>query len=218
MKTYMRKPVQAGFTVVELLVVITIIALLFALTIGAFTYAQRSAARSRTTVAMNAIKSGLERYSTEFGEYPTPQNAGDTIAVGNKTYEVGAAAMLYQVLSGDGYDNIAIAEPPVDAGPASSNGSIDDKESKYVMITDMPKEIYVYEATSNRGYMVDGFGKPFQYEKANPANSGAGANTVNPTYDLWSYGEDEENITARSIDTLTAGPLKDASQKWIKNW
>lgn len=216
MKTPMRKPVQAGFTVVELLVVITIIAMLFALTIGAFTYAQRSAARSRSTVAMNAMKSGLERYATEFGEYPTPQNAGDSVAVGNQTYEVGGAAMLYQVLSGDGYDNIAMAEPPTDGGPPNSDGSLDEKESKYVMVTDMPKEIW----TNNGGrfYMIDGFGKPFQYEKANPANTGGSANTVNPTYDLWSYGEDEENLTARSVDTLNAGPVKDASQKWIKNW
>lgn len=215
MKSHLRQPRRTGFTVIELLVVITIIALLFALTIGGFTFAQRSAARSRTTVAMNAMKSALERYNSEFGEYPSPQNPGDTIAVGDKTYEVGAAAMLYQALSGDGYDNIQIAQAPQDAGEASSNGSLEEKESKNVMLTDMPKEIWANK--DGRYYMIDGFGKPFQYTKAATA-SASDKTTVNTTYDLWSYGEDEENTGARSIETLTAGPVKDASQKWIKNW
>lgn len=217
MKSHLRqRPARAGFTVIELLVVITIIALLFALTIGGFTYAQRSAARSRTTVAMNAMKSALERYNTEFGEYPSPQNPGDTVAVGDKAYEVGSAAMLYQALSGDGYNNIQIAEVSQDAGDANSDGSLDEKESKNVMLTDMPKEMWTNK--DGRYYMVDGFGKPFQYVKAVAATSGEDATTINTTYDLWSYGEDEENTGARSIETLSAGPVKDASLKWIKNW
>lgn len=216
MKSHLRQPRRAAFTVMELLVVVTIIALLFALTIGGFTYAQKSAARSRTTVAMNAMKSALERYNTEFGEYPTPQNPGDTTAIGSKSYEVGAAAMLYQALSGDGYDNIQIAQPPSDAGPAASDGEVDERESKNVMLTDMPKEIWVNK--DGRYYIIDGFGKPFQYSKANPQGSGQEKTAINTTYDLWSYGEDEENTGARSIDTLTAGPVKDASLKWIKNW
>lgn len=211
-----KKPLRAGFTVIELLVVITIIALLFALTVGGYTYAQRSAARNRTTVAMNAIKSGLERYFNEFGEYPTPQNPEDSIAVGPRTYRVGGAAMLYQALSGDGYDAIQMATTPTNAGEAMSNGSLEEQESKNVMLTDMPKEIWVKK--DGRFYMVDGFGNPFQYEKAKQAVSGSDPSTVNTTYDLWSYGEDEENTSALSTDTLTAGTVKDASQKWVKNW
>lgn len=216
MKSHLRKTAPAGFTVIELLVVITIIALLFALTVGGFTYAQRAAARNRTTVAMSAISSGLERYRKEFGEYPAPQNPGDSIAIADKTYEVGAATMLYQALSGDGYDNIVIAQAPADAGQATSNGSLEIEESKNVMLTDMPKEMYMER--NGRYFMADGFGRPFQYVKAVPPTGGGSPQTINSTFDLWSYGEDEENITSRSIDTLTPGPVKDASVKWIKNW
>ncbi|HEY1082138.1 MAG TPA: prepilin-type N-terminal cleavage/methylation domain-containing protein [Prosthecobacter sp.] len=214
MKSHFRKPARAGFTVIELLVVITIIALLFALTIGGFTYAQKSAARSRTQAAMSAIKSSLERYNNEFGEYPTPQNPGDTVAVGSKTYEVGAAAMLYQALTGDGYDNILLAQTPTNGGEASSNGSLEEQEAKNVMFTDMPKEFYINR--DGRYFMADGFGKPFQYIKA--ADPGDSVVTINSTYDLWSYGDDEDNTSARSIDTAQPGPTKDASQRWIKNW
>ncbi len=216
MKSHSQKLGRAGFTIIELLVVITIIALLFALTVGGFTYAQRSAARNRTLGAKSAIQSALERYKNEFGEYPAPQNPGDTVAVGDKTYEVAGASMLYQALSGDGYDNILMAETPTDIGQASSDGSLDANESKNVQWTDMPKEFWINR--NGRFFMADGFGKPFQYEKAVPPNSGQDPTTINSTYDLWSYGEDEENISSRSIDTSTAGPVKDASQKWIKNW
>lgn len=215
MKSHFRKTARAGFTVVELLVVITIIALLFALTVGGFTYAQNSAARSRTTVAMNAMKSALERYRNEFGEYPAPQNPADTIDVQGKTYEVGGATMLYQALSGDGYDNIVIAQAPSSAGQSNSNGSLEEEESKNVMLTDMPKEMYINQ--NGRYFMADGFGRPFQYVKA--AGTGESPVTVNTSsYDIWSYGEDTENTGARSIETLTPGPIKDASLKWVKNW
>ncbi|MEN3939821.1 type II secretion system protein [Prosthecobacter sp. SYSU 5D2] len=216
MKSQFRKASRPGFTIVELLIVITIIALLFALTVGGFTFAQRSAARSRTTVAMNAMKSALERYRNEFGEYPAPQNPQDSIAIADKTYEVGSAAMLYQALSGDGYDNIVIAQGSPSAGEPNSNGSLEPEESKNVMLTDMPKEMWIER--DGRYFMADGFGKPFQYVKAVPAAGDQSPVTINSTYDLWSYGEDDVNITARSVDTLTPGPIKDASQKWIKNW
>jgi prepilin-type N-terminal cleavage/methylation domain-containing protein len=216
MKSRFKKHHRSGFTIVELLVVISIIALLFALTIGGFTYAQKSAARSRTSVALNAMKSGLERYHKEFGEYPAPQNPDDTISYGSKTYEVGGATMLYQALSGDGYDNIVIAQTSSNAGQASSNGSLDESESKNVMLTDMPSSIWAEQ--NGRYYMIDGFGRPFQYVKAVPTGSGRDPTTINKDYDLWSYGEDEENTTARSLDSQIPGKLKEASQKWIKNW
>ena len=53
----------------------------------------------------------------------------------------------------------------------------------------------------------------------NGQNNNASPVTVNTaTYDLWSYGEDEENINARSVETTTDNVLRNASQKWIKNW
>lgn len=213
---------RSGFTLIELLVVVTIIGLLFALTVGGFSYAQRSAARSKTSASLAAMKSGLERYKNEFGEYPEPENPGEMVSIVNKNYEVSGAAMLYQALSGDGYDYIRIASPPANAGEATSDGSLDDREAKNVMITDMPKDMWTNK--DGRYYMIDGFGRPFQYVKALPApvngqNNNAAPVTVNTaTYDLWSYGEDEENINARSIETTTDNVLRNASQKWIKNW
>lgn len=216
MKSHFPKHHRSGFTIVELLVVIAIIALLFAMTIGGFSFAQKSAARSRTTVTLRAITGGLDRYHKEFGEYPAPQNPEDTTTYGTKNYQVGGATMLYQAMRGDGYDNIVIAQTPSNAGQASSDGNLDEGESKNIMLTDMPESIWT--EMNGRFFMVDGFGRPFQYVKAVGATSGRDPVTINTSYDLWSYGEDEENTTARSIDSQSSGPLKEASSKWIKNW
>jgi hypothetical protein len=74
--------------------------------------------------------------------------------------------------------------------------------------------------------IVDGFYRPFQYIKAAPQNTGTAAGggggggnqqatTINTTYDLWSYGEDEININTLSIETVENEAL---ANKWIKNW
>ena len=73
--------------------------------------------------------------------------------------------------------------------------------------------------------MVDGFGHPIRYTKSSPTISFTPGQappdpvTINRgTYDMWSYGEDAENITATSLDASEDGPVKTASLKWIKNW
>lgn len=211
---------RAAFTLIELLIVVTIIALLFALTVGGFSYAQRSAARSKTAATIKAVQSALERYNTEFGEYPEPANPGDTISIRDKTYTVAGAAMLYQAMSGDGFDAIKVEVPPANAGPSQSDGNIDPNESKNIMLTDMPKE--VWRIQDGRYFMIDGFGNPLQYIRAAPQNlTGAAAvtpKTINTNYDIWSYGEDEDNTMATSLETNAGGPLKQSSEKWIKNW
>jgi len=129
--------------------------------------------------------------------------------------------MLYQALSGDGYNQIKLTQQP--KGKGESDGNIDDDEAPNVKFTDMPKAIWTNQ--DERYYMVDAFGHPYQYTKAasvnptNPSDPGNVAVTVNnATYDLWSYGADDENTTARSLDSVSSETIKQASLKWIKNW
>lgn len=193
-----------GFTLMELLVVIAILALLASLTIGAFSYAQKAAARNRTSATQAAMVSGLERYHAEFGEYPEPATPDATEDIGGKNWTIGGAAMLYQALSGDGTTMIKLANNP----NRDSNGEIDDTESANVMMSDMPKD--VWKRVGPNYFMVDGFGHPFQYTKG-----GANTDAVNPTYDLWSYGDDEQNYTE---DSKAAKLDPKNSAKWITNW
>src|SRR3954463_11926146 len=65
-----------GFTLVELLVVIFILALLSSLILAAVHMAQRSARVSKTKLQLSAISSALEQYHNDFKVYPGLANAG----------------------------------------------------------------------------------------------------------------------------------------------
>lgn len=199
-RTASRHP--AAFTLMELLVVISIIALLAAMTMGAFSYVQKAAMRNRTTATHRGIISGLENYNSEYGEFPQPTGAGGTETFHGKSYNTGSAKMLYQALTGDGSNMIMIAS----GGGAASNGRWEDGEK--MQLTDMPKEMYTFQG-QNLYMLLDGFNHPFQYTK------GGAADAVNPTYDLWSYGEDEENTKATDKGSKQSSKV---SAKWIKNF
>jgi len=201
----------------ELMVVIAIMALLATLTLMGFRFAQITAMRNRSTAFLKGISSGLENYHHEFGEYPRAKKASQTSEFGTKSYNVGGALMLYQALSGDGDSDIDIASGSLGA----SNGRVEGPEINRVMFKEMPVEMSRRDTT---GYiLVDGFGHPFQYQAPNPANKTSygiasttvSNETVNTTYDLWSYGEDDQHTNQSSLEAKKSESI---SAKWIKNW
>lgn len=221
MKIHALRRSRAGFTLVELITVVSVIVLLFALVAGAYTYADKSSKRNRTEVSIRVIRSALENYREKFGAYPTPANATEQVAIADKSYIAGGAACLYQALSGDGFNQIQGAEG---LGNPSSDGQVDANEAANVTLTDMPRELYTHN-NSSLYYMVDGFGHPIRYIKAAPTQSPVPgqpppkATTINlTTYDIWSYGEDTKHITSTGIDTQNDTTLARESAKWIKNW
>ena len=224
MKTHLHlRPVQprrvvAGFTLIELMVVIAIMALLASLTMMGFGYANRAAKRNLSQGFHRAIESGLERYFTDNGEYPEPKADGAPAEFGGKSYPTGSAQMLYQAMSGDGNSAIKIASGGGTASNGFMTGSLSDKAIGEQKMTDMPKEMWT--KLGNSIYiLIDGFGHPFQYTKGPKATRpGEKANpnqvSINNTYDLWSFGEDD--INTRSV-TLS-DKKGQQSAKWIKNW
>jgi prepilin-type N-terminal cleavage/methylation domain-containing protein len=220
---------NAGFTLAELMIVISIIVVLAALTLGGYNYAMRGSKRRTTETTMTAVASSLERYFEKFGEYPEPANAEEMIQMKpGKQYNVGGARCLYQALRGDGYDAIKGVgnSPGAGGGAAASDGNFSEEEIANVMFKDMPPTMW--RKMNGIYFMADGFFNPFQYLKAVPqvstgSGSGGGASsggssgsaTVNSTYDLWSYAEDEVNTMMKSSDTLESPAM---AAKWIKNW
>lgn len=197
----------SGFTLLQTVIVVAIIALLATLLINGSSAAPRSSKRRTTEATLNAITASLDRYFDHFGEYPEPANPDEIAEVlPGKTYRIGAAKCLYQALTGDGNDAIKGVSGE---DPSSSNRTWDDAELKQVIFKDMPSAMW--RKIGNHYLIVDGYGRPFQYIKADPAKK----NTLNTTYDLWSYGDDETHLRATSKDT-EADPTIGA--KWIKNW
>lgn len=226
------RPQTGAFTLVEMLIVLSIIAMLAAMTMGGYTYAMRSSKRRVTTGTFEAIKLALERYNAEFGEFPEPANKDQMVEfIAGKKYDVSGAACLYQALTGDGFDQIKGVSAPSgsDKSSATSDGKIEGtNEIRNKMLADVPQTIW---RKQNGNYVIiDGFARPFQYIKAAaPSTTGSGSatssnnspTTINSNYDLWSYAEDDVNITKKSIDTKQSGKSSGATNvsiKWIKNW
>lgn len=80
MKT-LRRPAPAGFTLVELLATIAIIALLIGILVPAISAARNSAKKAATNATLHAISTGLESYKTDGklgGQYPPSRSDAAT--------------------------------------------------------------------------------------------------------------------------------------------
>jgi prepilin-type N-terminal cleavage/methylation domain-containing protein len=75
--TTRNKAWRAGFTLVELLTVITIISILAAMTIGISGYVRRAQMEAKTRAKLQSIRDALEVYKLEAGKYPDVGGAQD---------------------------------------------------------------------------------------------------------------------------------------------
>jgi prepilin-type N-terminal cleavage/methylation domain-containing protein len=73
--SFLRSSARSGFTLVELLVVISIIALLAGLAFTGGTAARTAARKAQTANLLNTIKIGIASYQTEYGRLPNPEDA-----------------------------------------------------------------------------------------------------------------------------------------------
>jgi prepilin-type N-terminal cleavage/methylation domain-containing protein len=83
-----------GFTIVELLIVIVVIAILATLVIVTFTGIQQKARDSQRQTDINAVDSHLEAYYAEHGNYPTAAQMNDATWVSTNMKGLDAAALV----------------------------------------------------------------------------------------------------------------------------
>lgn len=194
MKTILRKTArpQSGFTLVELLIVMVILAILMALTFSGVSYALKSGYERKTIVQLEAIKAGLESFHADYGAYPLSEDP-----------EKGSK-ILYAALSGDtNYDGeISNADVELDW---FNNGASDKRASSYLdeLIHNEDGQQGWTEKDGNDIYIIDGFQNRIQY-LADP-NSSEMQNAPDH-YDLWSFGMDDQ----------ADGEVKE--NQWITNW
>jgi prepilin-type N-terminal cleavage/methylation domain-containing protein len=180
---------QAGFTIMELLIVITIIVVLSALTISTIGYVRKKAARSRAEAEIAALSAACESYKADNGTYPTDPAFTENVDPTASPVPKSASLYLYKTLSGDtnatlqptgkSYFNF---KPQMLFGPMDPNNNL-----------------------TGVTYIKDPFGNAYGYSTAKAVNP-AGAAGFNPTFDIWSTAGAASN-----------SPLTDQPQ-WIKNW
>ena len=185
----------AGFTLVELIVVMAIILVLAGLVLGTSGYIYNKSGRARAEAEINAMSAALENYKADNGVYPSlssgstaAPSASDSLNAQTATPSFAsyqsASAILYQNLSGDG----------------NNDGVVDTGAKAYM--TFKPNQL----STTTPYYVQDPFGYSYGYSTAGQYAVTTGntqSSGYNPTFDLWS----------------TAGSTTSTGQVgWVKNW
>ena len=167
-----RPPLQArkaesAFTVVELLVVMTIILVLAGLILASSGFVQNKGKRARAGAEIAALSAALENYRADNGVYP--RNA-KTDALKARAPEADAYAPaslhLYEQLAG------------------ASEGSRMSTAKSY--FTFKPDQLSPADQTENVTFIRDPFGNSYGYSTASQLNPADG---YNPTFDLWSMAD-----------------------------
>jgi len=199
---YRTRAVLRAFTIIELLVVITIIIILAGLILSTVGYVQKKGARSRAEAEIAAMSAALESYKADNGIYPTTANTtalDARTAISSSTYQ-SASFDLYSALTGD-------------TNGDRTTGSGDANPSAKGYISFRPNQLSPSDQTQNVQSIRDPFGNPYGYSTAaNPQANPTPATPMgyNPTFDLWS--------TADPTPTPSTSPTPTPQDRWIKNW
>jgi prepilin-type N-terminal cleavage/methylation domain-containing protein len=184
MKALPQRPGKAAFTLIELMVVITIIVILAGLVVGGMEYANLRQASEKTKVQIALLSKGIEEYKLDMGAYPG--TADNTPIAGD------VSEQLYQALFKDGYDYTNPNTPPASWTKATKIylNDLDPRNNKQGWVTTTTNA-----APGANLKIIDPWGNNYRYRK--------GTNAQNPDFDLWSCGKDGKTNTATPSTTQT---------------
>lgn len=169
---------QRGFTLVEMLAVITIIVILAAVTVGGMGYARDKQARSQARVQIDLLSNALEEYKNVNGSYPTGGNASK-----------GDSNLLYRALYWDTDDN-------------GSGADADDQQRIYLaeLNPDNNKQGWI-EGNKSNAKIVDPWGNEYLFRSGKTASGQTNPSARNPDFDLWSAGPDGKTSNGGDNDS-----------------
>jgi prepilin-type N-terminal cleavage/methylation domain-containing protein len=154
-----------GFTIVEVLVVMSIILVLAGLVLATSSYVHNKGARSRAEAEIAAMSAALESYKADNGVYPNDSNTDSLDARSGSpdpTNYQAASKALYQKLIGD----------------INGDGQSDSGVTSY-----MSFKSNQVGGNGSTTFIKDSFGNSYGYSTASQKDATKG---YNPTFDLWS--------------------------------
>jgi prepilin-type N-terminal cleavage/methylation domain-containing protein len=181
-----------GFSLMELLIVIAIIVILAALTMGGLGFMQRNQAVQKCRAQMGMLSTALEEYKLDFGVYPV---ADDTGAAGDQGSNV-----LFRALYWDSDNN------------GNAVGS-DPNQRVYLAELDPVSTKQGWSSNpiaSANNTIIDPWSSNYRYRSGTNATGVVNPNCINPDFDLWSNGPD-------GLPGLSNGS-DPASRDNITNW
>ena len=153
-----------GFTVVEILVVMTIILVLAGLVLATSSYVHNKGARSRAEAEIAAMSAALENYKADNGVYPVDVSVDARMSLDPNAYAT-ASLNLYKAISGD----------------ADNDANRSAEKTSYFAFK--PNQLAPSDQSQKVTFIKDPFGNSYGYSTIYQTNSTKG---YNPTFDLWS--------------------------------
>lgn len=195
------RPRTAGFSLVELLITITIMVMLAGLIVGGFAFVREKQARETARVQIALLSRGIDEYKLDMGAYPGA-GASDEFG-GDATSEDGdSSEVLYTALFYEGWDFV--------------------NQNRPQSWVNMASDIYLSELDPNntsQGWLtpVTGTTPPANLKILDPWGNNyryrVGNNAMNPDFDLWSMGKDGRTQAAAPYD-----PNNPANRDDIRNF
>lgn len=171
---------RAGFSLIELMAVVTIIVILAGLVVGGLGFVTERQAKEKAKVQMALISKALEEYKLDNGTYPATGNTDGS----------GGTTILYQALYKDG-----VTSPTTKRIYLPELNPTTSKQG--------------WTVTSGTT-IIDPWGKEYRYRTAlsNAATPVPNALTQNPDFDLWSVGKDGGTNPNTPSDTKNRDDIK----------
>jgi prepilin-type N-terminal cleavage/methylation domain-containing protein len=229
----MKRHSNRGFTLIEMLTVMVVIAILAALILNIHSFVNAKASSSRAQGEIQAMSAACESYKADNGSYPrlatttegtlsssvpatqsappiSPMTNFDPVQADAKVYQA-ASLFLYEQLSGD----------------LNADGLHQTNEPAPYM-NFRPDQIGKLTPTATQiSYLQDPYGNSYGYSTAaaadedayqqaiqtNPAATRVTTHGFNSTFDLWSTGG--KNAKPASSSTADQNAVWG---RWIKNW
>ncbi len=203
---------SAGFTLVEVLIVIAIIGLLAGLLLPALLGAKEQARMAATQSTLQALRGALEQYQSRFGDYPPSSMTALRVSVPNDT-NLGiesATACLATTVGGrpfiEGFREELFRN--VDKDKSSKNPTkwfFGDSQLREI-VDDWDNPIIYFHFRDYKKpapfskYTIGGGKKP---QVCSPSKSAATATFHNPyKYQIWSAGADRKNQNGGEDDIV----------------
>src|SRR6266496_5910700 len=182
-----------AFTLIELIVVITVIVILTGLVLSTVGYARKKGARARAETEIAAMSAACESYKADNGIYPASSDTNNLNAktsLNPSAYQA-ASLYLYNALFG------------------ATNGSRTPNAGARSYFVFKPNMLSPADQTQNVQYIRDPFGNSYGYSTIdNPVANPSPTPGYNPTFDLWS--------TAGVAPSPTPAPPATQQDRWIK--